>query len=128
MSENTAAQVIAPSVEASVAMGKGKAHTFRLHTMQLASEAGWQVSTEAPYDNVVIFTRGELSVRVTYSKQDFVRKAEGAITIEPKQAEKWKRLNEALVELAKAEDAKAAPEAEAEAKPKPRPRPRSRKA
>ena len=90
-----------PSVAASVALKQGKAHTFRLDTMAKAVQLGYKITTEAPFDRVVLFEKGDVKIRVTYSVQDYVRKVEGAVKIEPGEQKKWVRLNAALVNLAK---------------------------
>lgn len=92
---------IVPSVALSEKMQKGKAHTFRLKTEEIAVALGYKISTEPPFDRVVLFERGNVKLRVTYSEQDYVRKVEGATLILPGEAKKWIRLNTALNELAK---------------------------
>ena len=78
----------------------GDVTSFRAYTEELAILHGYKVGTEAPFDNVVVFEKGSTRVRVTYSAKNYVRKAEGSITIEGKQADKFKTLNRKLIELA----------------------------
>lgn len=96
---------IKPSWGASKAMGKGRAHTFRLKTEEIALSLGYLITNEPPYDNVVIFERGDTRVRVTYNTEDFVHHVDGAIEIVNQSKDKWKRLNAELKKLAAANPA-----------------------
>ena len=105
----TAPKAVAPAtvgLVASVALsnemtnGTKKAHTFRLKTMEIAIALGYKPSTVAPFDNIVLFEKGDVKFTVTYSAQDYVRKVEGPITILPGDAKKWISLNAALAEHA----------------------------
>jgi len=78
----------------------GDVTSFRAYTEELAILHGYKVGTEAPFDNVVVFEQGNIRVRVTYSAKNYVRKAEGAITIIGDSADKFKTLNRKLIELA----------------------------
>ena len=93
---------IAPSWKASLAMGKGRGHTFRLKTLEIAIAAGYRVTTEPPFDNVVLFEKGDVKFRATYTAQDFLSKVEGAVTIRHEQSGKWDTFNAALLEHATA--------------------------
>lgn len=86
-----------PTWAAAKAMGKGKAFLFRQQTLQIALAKGYKDVSQAPFGNVAIFEKGNVRFTVTYSEQDFVRKVEGPVTILPGDADKWKKLNAALV-------------------------------
>ena len=92
----------APSWKASLAMGKGRGHTFRLKTLEIAIAAGYKVTTEPPFDNVVLFEKGDTKFRATYTAQDFLSKVEGTVTIRHEQTGKWDTFNAALLEHATA--------------------------
>lgn len=86
-----------PTWAAAKAMGKGKAHLFRKRTQEIALANGYKDVSQAPFSSVAIFEKGNVRFTVTYSEQDFVRKVEGPVTIIPGEADKWKKLNAALV-------------------------------
>lgn len=83
-----------------VAYGSGKAAaSFKAHTLTLATDLGWEVYSHQLTPNKVTFTKEDLSITVTYSAQDYVRFAEGSLTLVPGDSKKWVKLNEALSTL-----------------------------
>jgi hypothetical protein len=93
-----------PSWEASAKMGKGRAHTFRLKTAEIAKNSGYKNDSEAPFDKVVRFRKGNVLVVVTYTEQDFVNTVTvgDRVVIKRDEKDKWKRLNALLTRLAAA--------------------------
>lgn len=87
-----------PSWAVSLAMGRGKAHTFRLDAAYQAELAGWVV--QATYDTTT-FIKGQHKLVAEYDANDFVRNVQGTcpggtVNIVQKDKDKYINLVKAL--------------------------------